>query len=108
MKAHLAQDIETLHELLAACVHAWQMGYDTGGYQCFAQSVTQLESMVETHFDDLQAEGESLIQMLARLARFVQQKDIMAVQDVVEYEWLPLVIAWKRRWAADDHTTDTT
>jgi Zn-dependent M32 family carboxypeptidase len=100
LAGNLAGELEYLHQLLATCANAWRLGYDENGYQSFIQSVEQLRDTIEAHFDQLSDDMEPLIRMLERLDQYVQQKDIMAVQDVVEYEWLPLMEKWKRRWGS--------
>lgn len=95
MKRDLNQDLETLYQLLTTCVNTWRMGYDAAGYQSFVQSVDHLEFILEEYFARIQDHLEPLTLMLEKLDQFVQQKDIMMVQDVVEYEWLPLIQEWR-------------
>lgn len=100
MKLGLTQDLETLEQLIVNCINAWQLGYDAGGHQNFVQAIHQMGSTLEAHFEELENHLNPLVLILERLHTFVQRKDIMAVQDVVEYEWYPLISEWKRRWTA--------
>lgn len=100
MSEDFQRDVERLQQGIARCVEAWNAGYDTQGYLHFLQSLDLMESTILTHFDKLETDSDTLVQMLSKLNDCVERKDIMAVQDVVEYEWQPLVGKWETRCAA--------
>ena len=93
MRRNLMEDLGRLQQQLDACVRFWRAGYDAGGYDEFVAALRQLEKVVLYHFDKL-PKDDSFPELLENLRTCVKNRDIMGVQDVVEYELGPLVARW--------------
>lgn len=96
MERNFVQELDELNHAITSCVLKWKTGYDEGGYQDFIRSLERLESTLENHFAELSADIEPLIATLRKLDQLVQNKDIMAVSDIMEYDLQPLVFAWRK------------
>jgi hypothetical protein len=94
MEYDWSHDVEMLQHLLANCIQAWKVGFDCVGSQYFLQGLQQLELMVGRYTELLTNHVDTISPMLHKLNQRLMSRDIIGVQDCVEYEWYPMVVEW--------------
>lgn len=90
------QELERLEQLLVSCVQHWKQDQDAAGYADFIRFLEQLECCVDLYFDRIGERKEHFIANLNVLYRDVQNKDIIAIDDVVERELAPFIRGWRK------------
>lgn len=96
MKDKSERQLEQLGNLIALCIGNWKSGYDPEGYERFIRSLEQLEHIVDVQYDLIEDQKARLFLCLENMYQYVQNKDLFAVCDVLEYEWLPLIREWEK------------
>jgi hypothetical protein len=94
---------EKWFQLLNDTVTAWRYGNDQAGLIFFVRAMECLsailerveENQVENHF----AELSYLLPVLQELDKKIDNEDIIAITDMIEFKLIPLEIEWGKRVA---------
>lgn len=92
--------LDLLDQTLTALVANWKKGHDHAGYKQLLESFEHLESIVDLGFNRLDEESTTsitlLLPVLEQMELCIQNKDIIALTDVIEYRMCPFLSAWRK------------
>lgn len=95
----LSLELEQLNVLLIEVVRSWRIGNDQKGLQNFAQSIQQIEKIVNTSLRDVENKVfvrlDKLKLMLENLHLLIKNSDVVGITDIIEYQLIPLIQAWE-------------
>lgn len=106
MAHNVGYELERLEQLMASCVENWKQEHDEAGYENFLYSLEYLKRIVHVRNDWLEEQKEQLLSHLEDLYLVVQNKDIIAICDVMEWALLPLIRGWRKVVSLDDSMPD--
>ncbi len=89
MATERTKQVETLNRCLQACIDYWKQDNDELGYDCFLQSLDQLDTVIDQAELSV-AQSQQLGLTLEHLYQYVCQKDFTAMIDCLEFELLSI------------------
>lgn len=90
------RQFELLEQFAASSAANWKVGYDAAGFEQFIYTLKQLEYVTDAYYDALGGHSDRLFSIVNDLYRYMKNRDIIAIGDVLEYDLQPFIGEWKK------------